>query len=452
MKKKKRIWPRILIIFLLVIPAILIDLPNFKIEIPKPVAKLDGKAPFVHMSTKGTLYIINNDVDLKRGLDLQGGSRLVYIADLSKIRNEDKDKAMESLKNVIENRINAFGITEPLVQTTKAGNEYRLAVEMPGLKNTDQAMNLIGKTANLEFQEFGDQSFKATDLTGKDLKKADVVFEPNTGAPQISLQFNSEGAKKFEQITERNVGKPLGIALDGQIISAPNVNEKIAGGNAQITGKFTFEEAKGLAVQLNAGALPAPISLTEQKTLEATLGQESVNKSLVAGIIGIIVVSLFMLTYYRLLGVFAVIGLFIYLALSLATFKIIGVTITMGGIAAFILDIGMSMETDVLVFERIREELRRGRDLTVSIRVGFQKAWPSIRDANIVSLVIAAILYWRGQSNIRGFAIVLAIGIVIGLFTTFFGTRVLLELAARRKLAKRPWFYRVEKEEEVAKS
>jgi len=447
MKKKKRIWLRLFVILVLLIPAILVDLPNFKVEIPKPTVKTDKNAPYVHLGVSGTLYTINNDVNLKRGLDLQGGSRLVYVADLSKIADEDKVNAMDSLKRVIENRINAFGVAEPLVQTTKSGNEYRLAVEMPGLQNTSEAMNLIGKTAKLEFKEYANEGFVATDLTGKDLKRADVVFDQNTGDPYISIEFNSEGAKKFEALTGRNVGKPLGISLDNEIISAPNVNEKIAGGNAQITGQFEFEEARALAVQLNAGALPAPISLIEQKTIEATLGQEAVNKSLVAGIIGIIVVSLFMIIYYRLLGVIAVIGLAVYLILSLSVFKIIGVTITMGGIAAFILDIGMSMETDVLVFERIREELRQGRNLIVAIRVGFQKAWPSIRDANFVSLVIAAILYWRGQSNIRGFALVLAIGIFIGLFTTLVGTRTFLELAAKRNFSRNAWLFRVEKEE-----
>ncbi len=449
MKKKKRIWSKVALVALLVGLAVTIDLPNFSIPIPKPAAKIDGKAPFLHLSTNGTLYTINNNFDLKQGLDLQGGSRLVYIADLSQIANEDKDSAMDALKRVIENRINAFGVAEPLVQTTKSGNEYRLAVEMPGLKDTEEAMGLIGETAYLEFKEFGETNFVSTDLTGKDLKKADVVFDPNTGTPQISLQFNDEGARKFEELTERNVGKPLGIALDNEVISAPNVNEKISGGKAQITGQFTFDEAKSLAVQLNAGALPAPISLTEQKTIEATLGQESVNKSVVAGIIGIIVVSLFMLIYYRLLGIFAIIGLGMYLVISLATFKLIGVTITMGGIAAFILDIGMSMETDVLVFERIREELRRQRPLTIAIKIGFQKAWPSIRDSNFVSLVIAAILYWRGESSIRGFAIVLAIGMIIGLLTTFLGTRTFLDLATKFKFVDKKWLFRVEAEEET---
>lgn len=448
MKKKKRIWLRVVFIILILSLAALIDWPNFSLDVPRPSAKFDQKAPFIHLSTNGKLTTIKNNYELKQGLDLQGGSRLVYIADLSKIAGGDKDNAMDSLKKVIENRVNAFGIAEPLIQTTKSGNEYRLVVEMPGLKKTDEALNLIGETARLEFKEFKEKDFVATGLSGTDLKKADVAFDPNTGEPYIAIEFNDDGAKKFEEITGRNVGQPIAIYLDDKVVSAPNVNEKIAGGKAQITGKFTFDEAKALAIQLNAGALPAPISLTEQRTVEATLGQESINKSLVAGIIGVIIVSLFMLVYYRLLGVFSTIGLMLYLVFSLAIFQIIGITLTMGGIAAFILSIGMSMETDVLVFERIREELRRGRQFAAASRLGFQKAWPSIRDSNIVSLIIAAILYWRGQSNIRGFAIVLAVGIIVGLATTFLGTRTFIDLLAKRKFSSNNWLYRIEKVEE----
>jgi len=448
MKKKRRIWLRAFIIVLLLGIAVIIDWPNFNISVPKPMVSFNNKSPYVHVATKGNLFEFKNNYKIKEGLDLQGGSHLAYIADLSKIPGGDKNNAMDSLKRVIENRINAFGVAEPLVQTTKSGNEYRLIVELPGVKNTDEALNLIGKTAQLKFQEFKDKGFVDTNLGGTDLKHADVAFDQNTGAPYIALQFNSEGAKKFEQITARNVGKPLGIALDGNIISAPNVNEKISGGNAQINGKFTYDEAKALVVQLNAGALPVPINMAEQRTVEATLGQESINKSLIAGIIGVLVVSIFMLVYYRFLGIFSTIGLVLYLVFSVALFQIIGVTLTMGGIAALILSIGMSMETDVLVFERIREEMRKGRPFATASRLGFQRAWPSIRDSNFVSLIIAAILYWRGQSTIRGFALVLAIGIIVGLTTTFLGTRTLIDLIANKKFARKNWLFRVEKAEE----
>lgn len=446
MKKKKRIWIRVVILVVLILMAGLIVWPKeIQVKIPKPNISFQSKAPFVGVKFKGDLVNFKINYNIKRGLDLQGGSRLVYVADLSKISTEDKNNAMDSLKKVIENRINAFGVAEPVIQTTKSGDEYRLIVELPGVKNTDEALQLIGKTATLVFKELGEQDFKPTTLTGKDLKRSDVAFDPNTGAPYISLQFNAEGSKKFEELTTRNVGKPIGISLDEEIISAPKVNEKISGGKAQITGEFTFDEAKALVVQLNAGALPAPIKMVEQRTIEATLGQESVSKSLVAGILGIFLVSIFMIVYFRLLGIFSVIGLFLYILFSLAIFKVIGITLTMGGVAAFILSIGMSMETDVLVFERIREELRRGATFLSASRLGFVRAWPSIRDSNFVSLIIAAILYWLGQSTIKGFAIILAIGIVVGLATTFLGTRTLIDLIAKRKFVRNNWLFRVEK-------
>ncbi|MDD5693460.1 MAG: protein translocase subunit SecD [Patescibacteria group bacterium] len=448
MKKKNRIWFRLFILLFLVVVSLIIDWPKeIRVQIPKPIVNFENKSPFVKLKTKGSLVDFKINLKIKEGLDLQGGSSITYSADLSKIPDKDKANAMDSLKKVIENRINAFGLTEPVVRTSKSGNDNRISVELPGVKNTDEAIDLIGKTAQLEFKEYKGQEFVTTGLTGKDLKRATVVFDPNTNKPQISLEFSSDGAKKFEEITGRNVGKPIAIVLDGKIISAPNVSEKITGGNAQITGEFDIKEANALAIQLNAGALPAPIKIIEQRTVGATLGQDSINKSIIAGAIGILAVCIYMLIYYRLLGVFSTIGLALYLIFMLALFKLFGVTLTMGGIAGLILSIGMSMETDVLVFERIREELRNDHSFVSALRLGFIKAWPSIRDSNVVSLIICAILYTAG-GMIRGFAIVLALGIIVGLTTTFLGTRTLIDLISRRKFVKKAGLFRVEKFEE----
>lgn len=333
MKKKKRVWPRVVLILIILFVALYIDWPNINLNVPKPKVTFVKKIPYVQVSEKGNLLKIKTDYKIREGLDIQGGSSLVYVADLSKIASKNRNDAMNSLQKVISNRINAFGLTEPVVQTSKVGNEYRLNIELPGIKNTQKAMDLIGKTAKLEFKEESGNKFVDTGLGGTDLSHAEVTFDQTTNKPQISLQFNSAGSKKFATITGRNVGKPLAIYLDNQIVSAPKVDQQITGGNAVITGNFTYDQANALAIQLNAGALTAPIKLEQEETVGATLGQDSVEKSIIAAILGIITVSIFMLVYYRLLGVFSTIGLFFYLIIMYAIFKVIGVTVTMGGIA-----------------------------------------------------------------------------------------------------------------------
>ncbi len=444
MKKKRKNLKKIIWLLLLVAISFIIDWPKgVHFVVPKAKITFEKKAPFFHASKDGNLIDYNLNLGIKEGLDLQGGSHLVYSADLSGIADGDKDDAMSSLKKVIENRVNSFGVTEPIIQTSKYGNEYRLLVELAGVKDTDQALNLIGKTANLEFKEFKDTGFVSTGITGKDFKKAGVSYD-ELGKPQISIEFNSEGATKFAEVTTRLVGQPLAIYLDEEIISAPTINTAILNGSGVITGDFTYDEAKQLAIQLNAGALPVPVKIIEQRTVGATLGNDSVKKSLIAGLIGVVIVSIYMLFAYRLLGVFSTIGLALYLLFSIAIFKLFGITLTMGGIAGLILSIGMSMETDVLVFERIREEMRNGRDFAHASYLGFNLAWTSIRDSNAVSLIICALLYLAG-GTVRGFAIVLAIGIIVGLTTTFLGTRALIELISNRKFVTNNALFRVEK-------
>jgi len=426
MKKSKIIF-RLVILLALFVAAVFICLPN------GPYLKIKNKVLF------------KKEIKIKEGLDLQGGARVAYSADLSKIEDASKNSAMDSLSGVIEKRINAFGVAEPTVMVSNVNGERRLVVEMPGVKDVNEAINLIGKTAELDFREMSadQQNFNKTDLTGKDFKRAEVTFD-ESGKPQIDIEFNSEGAKKFEQITERNVGKPLAIYLDDQLVSAPNVNDKISGGRGVITGQFDIKEAKQLAIQLNAGALPVPIKMVEQRSVGATLGQESVKMSIYAGILGILVVSVFMIIYYRFLGVISTIGLVLYIVFMIALVKLFGITMTMGGIAGLILSVGMSMETDVLVFERIREELRLGKTFETSVTLGFKRAWSSIRDSNVVSLIIAALLYTAG-GTIRGFAVVLALGISVGLATTFGGTQTIIQGLIRYKIFRKHTWFAVEK-------
>lgn len=428
--KRFRIYILLFCIFVVATAAAFVVLPN---------------GPYLKVGKK---VVFKKEIKVREGLDLQGGARVVYEADLSKTTDAQKADAMASLSANIQNRINSFGVAEPVVQTSKVGNSYRLTVEMPGIKDINEATNLIGKTAELEFKELNaaGTDYQTTGLTGKDFQKADVSFD-TANQPQIDITFNSAGAKKFEAVTARNVGKPLAIFLDGKLISAPNVSQTISGGRGVISGKFDVKEAKNIAIQLNAGALPVPVKMLSEQSVGATLGRESVTKSLYAGVIGIIFVSLFMLFYYRFLGIFSTIGLAFYLIFMVAIVKLFGITLTMGGIAGLILSVGMSMETDVLVFERIREELRKGRNFNTAVDQGFRNAWPSVRDSNAVSLIIAALLYTAG-GTIRGFAVVLIIGIIVGLLTTFIGTKTFLTIAMRFKVFKKYPLYAV-KESEV---
>lgn len=291
-----------------------------------------------------------------------------------------------------------------------------------------------------------EEEWKNTDLSGKQLKNARVEFDPNTNIPQVALEFNDEGRELFAQITERNVGKPVAMFLDGSPISIPRVNEKIGDGRAVISGSFNIQEAKLLAQRLNAGALPVPIQLVSQQTVGATLGQESLQRSLLAGIIGLILVALFMIIYYRLPGLLAVIALLIYGVIILFLFKYIPVTLTLSGIAGFLLSIGMAVDANVLIFERMKEEVNEGKPLDLSVQEGFKRAWTSIRDGNISTLITCFILAWFGTSMIRGFAITLAIGILVSMFSAIVITRQLLKIFVtpeRQEKAKFLWLFGV---------
>jgi len=392
------------------------------------------------------------------GLDLQGGAELLYEADLSKTEPENYGQAMEGLRDVIERRINVLGVREPEVETTQVGSSYRLKVRIPGITDPQQAIDEIGRTPYLEFQEpkvnfeeiqaqnqqavqTGEgeiqNPFQPTELTGRFLEKAVVDFDPNTYEAMVAIQFNEEGAKIFEELTDRNTNKVLAIFIDGELLSAPVVRGKISGGKAQITGNFTPDEAKYLARNLNAGALPVPIGEPiSQVTIGPTLGMISLQKSLKAGMIGFLAIIIFLLIIYRLPGLLAGVALLIYGVLILATFKLIPVTLTLSGIGGFILSLGMAVDANVLIFSRLKEELKLGKELPQAIEEGFNRAWPSIRDGNLTTLLIGLILFGVGTSFVQGFATTLCIGILFSMFSAIFVTRSFLIVFSRGRLSR----------------
>lgn len=535
---RKSIWITVALILILTVAAGFVDYP---------------KAPDISIGN------YTKELKVHLGLDLQGGTRLVYNADTSNIKSSDKADALQGVRDVIERRVNAFGVSEPLVQTSQVSGQWRVSVELAGIKDINQAIQMIGETPYLDFREqttptelrtdaealaraqdvirllekpnadfstltaeysddtgskdsggdlgfaqrgqfvtefetalfdqlkdgeftkepiktdFGyhiikriesreiDQDggkvlevhgahilvattdpsttsgYTTTDLTGKNLKSAAVEFNQNTGEPEVNLEFDSDGAKLFAEITKRNVGKQVAIYLDGTAISVPTVDQEITGGNAVISGNFTIDEAKTLARRLNAGALPVAITLISQQTIGPSLGRISIARSFFAGLIGVILVALFMIAYYRLPGLLATIALGIYTLLVLAIFKLWPITLTLAGIAGFILSIGMAVDANILIFERTREELRSGRSLKSSIDEGFKRAWLSIRDSNVSSIITALILAWFGTSIIKGFAITLAIGIIVSLFSAITITRTFFRLVSGDWLDRHRW-------------
>lgn len=413
------------------------------------------------------------EIPFKLGLDLQGGTHLIYQADLKGIDSADRKNALDGLRDIIERRVNLFGVSEPVIQIEE--QSQRLIVELAGVKDIKEAINMIGQTPFLEFKEQKSQEivdkiiakqkeiqgktyeeiqtipdwqlafedpFASTQLTGRYLDKAELAFEPTTNKPIVTIQFDEEGSNLFEQLTTNNVGKPLAIYIDNAIISSPTVQEAISGGRAQISGTFTIDEAKQLVSNLNSGALPVPISLVSQETIGPSLGQDSLNKSLKAGMIGFILVIIFMIVFYRLPGILASLTLITYIALNLSLFKLIPVTLTLAGIAGFILSIGMAVDANILIFSRIREELRQGKGFLISLEDGFKKAWPSVRDGNFTIILVALILFSLGTSFVKGFALTLIIGNLLGIFSAIFITNNLLRCFVGTKFEKFNWLWR----------
>jgi preprotein translocase subunit SecD len=535
---RKKIWYSFVSILLLALLAGLMDWPQLPSWVP------------------GSSFWSRYNIQL--GLDLRGGSHLIYQANVASVPVADRADALEGVRDVIERRINFFGVSEPVIQTSKVGDSWRVIVELPGVKDVNQAIKLIGETPILEFKEpntetapdptidqynkeaktkaegllkrarwgenfaklaqqyseddgskvkggdldwFGKgvmvkpfedavwalkvnqitselvqssfgyhiikktaerqgtnglevrashiliktktavqpDQWKSTELSGQQLKRASVQFDQNTGVPDVSLVFNDEGKKLFGDITSRNVGKPVAIFLDGVPISMPTVQQAITGGEAVITGNFTLPEAKQLAQRLNSGALPVPIQLLSQENVDASLGKDSIEKSLLAGLLGVLMVALFMLAYYRLPGLVAVVALSVYTLITLAIFKLWPITLTLAGIAGYILSVGMAVDANVLIFERLREELRAGKPMALAIEEGFRRAWTSIRDSNVSSLITAFILMWMGSSMIKGFAVTLIIGILVSMFSAITVTRTLLRLIAVGRITTWRW-------------
>ncbi len=369
--------------------------------------------------------------EFKLGLDLNGGVHLLYQANLSQIPEKEKKEAMEALKNVIEKRVNFFGVREPIIQI----QGERIIVELSGFSDPQKAIEEIGKTPFLEFREKKDENFVATPLTGRYLKRAQVTFD-QFGNPAVALEFNEEGTKIFAELTERNVGKPLAIFLDGNLISAPTVKEKIPSGKAEITGKFSLQEAKELARNLNAGALPVPIELISYQIIGPTLGKASFEKIIKAGIIGFLMIAIFMVLIYKLSGLIALLCLIFFAILNLTFYKLIPVTLTLSGIAGFLLSLGMAVDANILIFSRTKEELKIGKTLPQAFDEGFKRAWPAIRDGNLTTLFVNLILLFWGTSFVRGFATTLSLGIVISMFTAILITREFLKVIALPKIQK----------------
>jgi len=453
----------------------------------------------------------NRDIELRQGLDLQGGMQVLLEADVPATQPVTRDQ-IEAARGIVENRVNGLGVAEPNVQVV---GDRRILVELPGIKDPDEAVAAFKGTGLLEFIDtngvylkpgtevkttFGQpgsagtgatpsataaepsaspaatsamatqpastptpaiagtpaaaaanstpqvqgtatpaaqptptpasETVYRTVLTGKDLKNAGVQINPQTQEPNVTFEFKPEAAKTFADFTSANVGKYLAIVLDKKVISCPVINTAIPEGSGYIEGKFTLAEAKGLAVQLKYGALPVPLKVIERRTVGPTLGQDSVARSLRAGIIGLIIVLLFMLIYYRLPGVLADLALLTYALVTIAIFKLVPVTLTLPGITGFLLSVGMAVDANILIFERMKEELRHGKSLAAAVEAGFDRAWTSIRDSNLSTLINCVILFWFGSqygaSAVKGFAVTLFLGVVVSMFTAITVTRTFM--------------------------
>ena len=429
----------------LTILAIFINLPKLSnLHIAGKTVNFDPNSVFAALK-------INKSLSFREGLDLKGGTSLVLQADMKNIPTAQRSNALTSAQTVIENRVNLFGVSEPLVQTSVVNNnDYRINVEIPGVTDINEIRALVGTTAQLTFwEEVSSKSaqlakpgnviqalgtyFEKTNLTGADLQSTSVGFDTQTGQPQVELSFTNKGGQKFDEITKRDVGKRLAIVLDNQLIEAPKVQQEIPNGSGVINGGFTTDTANQLSTELNAGALPVPLSILSSSIIEPTLGSTSLTKSLFAGALGFIIIVVFMTILYKKLGLIASLALTLYTLFVLAIFKAssltpYGITLTLSGIAGFILSIGMAVDANILIFERMKEELRQGKSHETAIELGFSRAWTSIRDSNISTLITSFVLYAFGTGMVKGFALVLAIGVLVSMFSAIVVTRTFLRL------------------------
>jgi len=378
------------------------------------------------------------------GLDLVGGSHLVYDVDLSKTGEADKTLVLNGLRDVIEKRVNLFGVSEPQIFVTQTGEKSGLIVELAGINDVGQAIKLIGETPSLDFREVlevgSSTSFVPTTLTGRFITNAQLSFDQTTYSPEINFTLNEEGGKIFQELTKKNIGKPICVFIDNQLIipdnagdSCPRVQAEISGGQARITGQFSLARAKEIVGRFNAGALPAPITLVNQDTVSATLGADLLRKAIVAGAAGTLIVMAFMIIFYGVAGLVAALALLVYIPITLAIFKLVPVTMTLAGLAGFILTIGMAVDANILIFERMKEELKKGLSRQGAIDEGFRRAWSSIRDSNVSTSITALILYVFTTGFIRGFALTLFLGVIVSMFSALIVTWAFLKILYREK-------------------
>ena len=403
-----------------------------------------------------------SDYTFKLGLDLSGGTHLVYKADTSAIKDADVKSSMSSLRDVIERRVNLFGVSEPVIQVEEGGvlngNVQKLIVELPGVTDVNKAVEIIGQTPVLEFklvnenakgleglqvqaldkdgkpvpgakpQSIAVEPYMATGLTGRLLESAQLEFDSRTGDPRVSLQFNSEGSDLFAKITKENVGRQIAIFLDGKVISSPVVREEISGGKAQISGgNMTSAEATKIVRDLNYGALPVPITLEGTQKIGASLGASALRSDVRAGMWAFIAIAFFLIIWYRLPGLLATVSLAVYVVVMLLLFKFIPVVLTSAGLAGFILSVGMAVDANILIFERMKEEFRKGHDVHSGILEGFARAWFSIRDGNLSSIITAVILFWLSSTPlIKGFALIFGVGVLVSMLTAISISRTFL--------------------------
>ena len=445
MRKPWRVY--IFIIALTLLAGIIALPPHLEFTVPGINRTIEMGAPSFTFNTATGPKTVS--FSLKKGLDIQGGMQIVLAADMSGVAVEERTIALESAREVILRRVDLFGISEPTVRTAVSGDSYRLIIELPGVTNPDEALQLVGKTAKLEFILLKDsvtqdasgsavptQEIVSTGLDGSKLHRASLQFDPQTGTPVVGIDFTSEGAEIFSKVTAENIGATMPIILDDALLMMPQINQRIDGGKAIISSPtFTVEEVQQLVVQLNAGALPVPIQVLEQRSVGASLGLDSVQKSIFAGLIGLAAVIIFMISIYGYAGVLASIALAIYAVLTIAIYKIIGVTITVPGIAGLILSIGMAVDANILIFERIKEEQRSGKPFERAMELGFGRAWDSIKDANVTTIITALVLinplnfsFLNSSGLVRGFGITLLIGVLLGLFTGIVVTRTLVRM------------------------
>lgn len=396
----------------------------------------------------------------KLGLDLAGGTQLVYRADVSGVPAGNIDGSMAALREVIERRVNLFGVGEPVVQVERAGSltgsaDERLIVELPGVTDVDEAIRQIGQTPLLEFKLAGQAAatsttsaalpginFRDTGLTGALLERAELQFNQSgtqggfVNEPIVLLHFNSEGARLFEEITTNNIGTPLAIFLDGEVLQMPVIREPISGGTAVVSGGFTPTEARALVKNLNFGALPLAIELVSTQSIGATLGTRAIEAGVFAGIVGFLSVAVFLLFWYRLPGLVAIFALALYVICMLIVIKLVPITLTAAGIAGIVLSIGMAVDANILIFERLKEELAEGKNLRDALHEGFSRAWLSIRDANLSNLITAIILFWFGTSLIKGFALTLGVGVGLSMLTAIIISRILLLAVSTERMSR----------------